>query len=83
MTAITINLNPVIQLNDDQFYQLCRENPDVNFERNGKGELIIMPPTGGDIGKVNFEIAVELGIWNRQTKLARCVFRFFDLFPTS
>jgi Uma2 family endonuclease len=72
MTAITINLNPVIQLNDDQFYQLCRENPEVKFERNAQGELIIMPPPGGETGKVNFEIAVELGIWNRQTKLGVC-----------
>ncbi|MFM6280085.1 MAG: Uma2 family endonuclease, partial [Dolichospermum sp.] len=26
MTAITVNLNPIIQLTDNQFYQLCREN---------------------------------------------------------
>jgi Uma2 family endonuclease len=72
MTAITVNLNPIIELTDDQFYQLCRKNPDVKFERNAKGELIIMPPTGGETGKYNFEISVEFGIWNRQTKLGIC-----------
>ncbi|MBU7582851.1 MAG: Uma2 family endonuclease [Nostoc sp. TH1S01] len=72
MTAITFNLNAIVKLTDEQFYQLCRENPDVKFERNTKGELIVMPPTGGETGKSNFEIAVEFGIWNRQTKLGVC-----------
>jgi Uma2 family endonuclease len=50
MTAYTVNLNPILQLSDEQFYQLCRTNPDLKFERNTKGELIIMPPTGGETG---------------------------------
>jgi Uma2 family endonuclease len=72
MTAITVNLNPIIELTDDQFYQLCRKNPDVKFERNAKGELIIMPPTGGETGNRNSEINAEFVIWNRQTKLGIC-----------
>jgi len=72
MTAITINFNPIIKLNDDQFYQLCRENPEVKFERNVKGELIIMSPTGGETGKRNVEIAADFVIWNRQFKLGVC-----------
>ena len=72
MTAITVNLNPIIQLTDNQFYQLCRENPEVKFERNRKGEILIMSPTGGGTGKRNFEIGIEFGMWNRQTKLGVC-----------
>ncbi|MBS9383193.1 MAG: Uma2 family endonuclease [Dolichospermum sp. BR01] len=72
MTAITVNLNPIIQLSDQQFYQLCRENPEVKFERNAKGEILIMSPTGGGTGKRNFEIGVEFGIWNRKYKLGVC-----------
>ncbi|HEY9296029.1 MAG TPA: Uma2 family endonuclease, partial [Phormidium sp.] len=34
MIAVTINFNSIAQITDDQFYQLCRENPDVKFERN-------------------------------------------------
>jgi Uma2 family endonuclease len=69
MTAITINFNNVLKLSDDQFYQLCRDNPDVKFERNAFGELIIMPPTGGETGKRNASIITDFVIWNRQTKL--------------
>lgn len=72
MTAITINLNPIVRFTDDQFYQLCRKNPDVKFERNAKGELLIMSPTGGETGRINSEINADFGVWNRQTKLGVC-----------
>ncbi|MBD2090096.1 Uma2 family endonuclease [Microcoleus sp. FACHB-1515] len=71
MTAYTISLEPVIHLTDEQFYQLCRANPDVKFERNAKRELLIMPPTGGETGNRNFEIGIDFGIWNRQTQLGK------------
>ncbi|MGH7998140.1 MAG: Uma2 family endonuclease, partial [Brasilonema sp.] len=58
-----------VKLSDDQFYQLCRDNPNVKFERNASGELIIMPPTGGETGKRNASIIADFVIWNRQTKL--------------
>lgn len=72
MTAITINLNPIIQLTDNQFYQLCRENPEVKFERNADGKLLIISTTGGITGNQNAEIATDFAIWNRQTKLGVC-----------
>ncbi len=71
MNTITINLKPVIELTEEQFYQLCRKNPDVKFERNALGELIIMSPTGGETGNCNAEIVTDFGIWNRQTKLGK------------
>ncbi|MDB9511126.1 Uma2 family endonuclease [Kamptonema animale CS-326] len=72
MNAVTIDFNSVIKITDEQFYQLCQDNPDVKFERNAKGEIIVMPPTGGETGNRNFEISVDFGIWNRQTKLGVC-----------
>jgi Uma2 family endonuclease len=69
MTAITINLKNIIQLTDEQFYQLCQNNPEIKFERNSNGEVIIMPPTGGGTGKRNAEINADFGIWNRKHKL--------------
>jgi Uma2 family endonuclease len=71
MTAYTVNLNSILQLSDEQFYQLCRTNPDLKFERNIKGELIIMPPTGGETGNRNIELGADFVFWNRQTKLGK------------
>ena len=48
MTAFTISLEQVIHMTDEQFYQLCRANPDVKFERSTTRELIVMAPTGGE-----------------------------------
>ena len=72
MIAVTINFNSIAKITDDQFYQLCRANPDVKFERNAKGEIIIMPPTGGETGSYNSEINADFVMWNRQTKLGIC-----------
>lgn len=63
MTALTVSLRPTIDLTDDQFYELCRNNPDIRFEQTAKGELIIMPPTGGETGNRNFSLTVQLGVW--------------------
>ncbi len=72
MIAATINFNAIAKITDDQFYELCRENPDVKFERNAQGKIIIMAPTGGETGSCNSEINADFVIWNRQTKLGIC-----------
>lgn len=64
MTALTVNLNPVIRLTDEQFYQLCQLNRDLKFERTAKGELIIMPPTGGETGNRNGRLTQQLFNWS-------------------
>lgn len=52
MITYTLDLEPLGKMTDEQFYQLCRQNPEINFELNPSGELIIMPPTGGGNGKL-------------------------------
>jgi hypothetical protein len=37
---------PAIELTDDQFFALCRQNRDLRLERTAQGDLIVMPPTG-------------------------------------
>jgi len=69
MTAITLNLNSIIKLTSEQFYQLCEENPDLKLERNANGELIVMPPTGGETGKRNVKLTTQLDLWNEETEL--------------
>ncbi len=69
MTAININLNNVVKLNDEQFYQLCRDNPELKLERNLLGELIVVPPTGGETGKRNAKITTRFVLWNEESEL--------------
>lgn len=69
MSALTLNLSPVIRLNDDDFYSLCLANPDLKLERTANGELVVMPLAGGEGGRGEADLIVDLGIWNRQTQL--------------
>lgn len=71
MTALTLNLDPIAHLTDEQFYQLCQANQDVRFERTAEGHLIVMPPTGWDTGERNLDIEGQLWLWNRQAKLGK------------
>lgn len=68
MTTFTLNLDTV-DLTDEQFYQLCQNNRELQFERTPKGELIIMPPVGGESGNREADLIIDLGIWNRQIGL--------------
>ncbi|ELR97705.1 Uma2 family endonuclease [Gloeocapsa sp. PCC 73106] len=65
MNTFNLKLPPILQLSDEQFYQLSQINRDVDFERSVTGELIIMSPTGGETGRRNAVINLELGLWNR------------------
>ncbi len=71
MTNFTLDLRPFLQLTDEQFFHLCQINRDIQIERNKKGELIIMPPTGGETGDKNDEISFQLRAWNKQAGLGK------------
>lgn len=71
MNALTVNLKSVLELTDEQFFQLCQANRDLRFERTATGELIIMPPTGGETGNRNAGLTAQVWIWNEQNKLGK------------
>ncbi|BAW95489.1 hypothetical protein NIES970_03960 [[Synechococcus] sp. NIES-970] len=72
MATVTLDFQPVLALTQDQVAQLCQANPDAKLERTAKGELEIMAPTGGETGRVNFKLNVQLGIWNSRYQLGEC-----------
>ncbi|MGB3419068.1 MAG: Uma2 family endonuclease [Dolichospermum sp.] len=71
METLTLNIPPAVNLTDEQFYQLCIANEPWQLELTQTGELIIMPPTGGESGIINANLSTDLGLWNRQTKLGK------------
>ncbi len=68
MTSLTLNLDTV-HLTDEQFYELCQNNRELQFERTSRGDLIIMPPVGGESGNREADLIADVVIWNRQTCL--------------
>lgn len=75
---LKVNLKQV-HLTDEQFYQLCLSNPDLNIERSARGVLIFMSPVGGESGNREADYIIDLGVWNRQTNLGK-VFSSSTLF---
>ena len=67
INIIEVNLDS-FPITDEQFYDLCQDNRDLRFERNAKGDLVIMPPTGGETGNRNIEIAYQVQSWSRSNK---------------
>lgn len=66
MLTLKLDLSPWIELTDEQFYQLCQHHPDYKFERNAKGELLMVPPTGGETGNRNMDLSYQLQSWSRR-----------------
>jgi Uma2 family endonuclease len=58
-----------LRVTPEEFERLCELNRDLRLELTKDGELIVMPPTGGETGKRNINIAADVVIWNRQTGL--------------
>jgi Uma2 family endonuclease len=69
METITLNIPSTVALTDEQFYHLCMANEEWRMELTAEGELMIMPPTGGESGIRNSDLNLQVGWWNRQTRL--------------
>jgi Uma2 family endonuclease len=50
-------------LSDEEFWDLCQQNKDVLIEQNPDGTIVIMPPTGGTAGNLNFRLYPHLAQW--------------------
>lgn len=62
---LALNIESV-NLTDDQFLQLCRDNPDFRLEISAEKELIIMPPTGNETSHRNADIICQLVNWAKR-----------------
>jgi len=64
-------LELMIDLSDDQFFDLCQKNRDFKFERTASRVLVIMSPTGGETSNRNIELSYQLQAWSRQNQLGK------------
>lgn len=63
---LVVHTSPVMEMDDEQFFQFCQLNRDLRIERTAKGDLIIMPPAGGSSGRGNAELTYLFQIWARR-----------------
>jgi Uma2 family endonuclease len=68
MTILTIDCQS-LDISNEQFYQLCLNNRNIRFEKNYRGDLIIMTPVGDISSNRNAGIIAQLWLWNNQNNL--------------
>lgn len=56
------------RMNDDEFYAFCQRYPNFRIERTAKGEVIIMPPPGGETSYRNSDLNYQLARWTKRDK---------------
>ena len=63
---LLVHFQPVLNLTEDQFFELCQLNRELRIERTAQGELLIMPPVGGETSEHNAEISMQLRQWAKR-----------------
>ena len=63
---VVLQLQPALEMNEEQFFAFCQQNRDWRIERTAEGELEVMPPTGGETGNRNAILTAQLTTWALQ-----------------
>src|SRR5215471_17484652 len=53
-------------MSDDEYYEFCMANPNTRFERTAEGEIVIVPPAGGESSHQSGELHGELRQWAKR-----------------
>ncbi len=72
--ALLLDVSHVtLKISPEHFDQLCLDNPDLRLELTKDGNLIVMAPAGGETSRKNLDLAIDVGLWNRQTNLGQAL----------
>lgn len=64
INALVLHFNSLMKSwSDDEFFDFCMLNKDLRIELTSEGDLIIMPPTGGETGNRNFTLIGKFAVW--------------------
>ena len=61
--VVVVRLQGALCPTDEQFYEFCRLNNELRIERDGAGDVSIMPPAGWETAVKNAEITHQLQDW--------------------
>jgi Uma2 family endonuclease len=67
-----LNIPKEGKFTNDELIALCLANPELNIERDEKGQILInMSPTYALTSSFNSNILIEIGIWNKKNKTGK------------
>jgi Uma2 family endonuclease len=62
----TLVLDPENRLSDDEYFDFCMANPDLQVERTAQGEIVIVPPAGGESDHRSADVTSQLKVWSKR-----------------
>jgi Uma2 family endonuclease len=63
MDSFILKFPPDTQFSDDEFFEFCAANDPLRIERNSKGQIVIMSPSGSKTGNVHLKIYYAFSTW--------------------
>ena len=54
---------PPMPMTRDEFFDFCRQNRKLRFERTAEGEILLMPPSGGESSACGATVVHQLMNW--------------------
>ncbi|HMD98280.1 MAG TPA: Uma2 family endonuclease [Terriglobia bacterium] len=58
----------VVEMNDEQFFDFCQVNRELQIERTAEGDVLIMAPAGSESSQSEIEVAVQLAMWAKRDR---------------
>jgi Uma2 family endonuclease len=68
LPRLEVQFDPVVHMDDDQFFDFCQLNRELRIERTATGKVIMMCPAGGETGSRNAELTYVLRHWAKRNK---------------
>ena len=56
-------------MTDDQFFDFCQLNRDLQMERTAEGDILITSPSGGEASAQNMELSGQLRDWAKRDRV--------------
>lgn len=68
-TGLYVRLAPAVTLTEEQFFEFCQINRRLKIERTPEGDILIMPPAGGETSNRNARLIFSFMNWANQNQL--------------
>jgi Uma2 family endonuclease len=63
---VVLHTHPVLEMDEEQFFEFCQLNRDWRIERSAEGDLEVTAPTEGETGDRNSEINLQVRQWTKR-----------------
>jgi Uma2 family endonuclease len=65
-SPVKLVLDPEHLLTDDEYFAFCMANSSLRIERTAQGEIVIVPPVGGESDNRGVQVSSQLHVWARK-----------------